>query len=199
MASCPSVLPCPLIENINLRYRECSSSLPHFPVNVTHRESPPVQQPDPAKSMCIFWSARQTRAALPSTLSMCRWRYQFSIQTHRVFSEVFCLECSNDRITSRDLMGAEHYWVNASSLFLWLPVCSLPSWNAMQSSKHFTWNLNIWMCAAFPRTDWATTSKLGTGTHLMAALSKKLSCGITRVSGDDKYRSNWTCWETGWG
>lgn len=32
-----------------------------------------------------------------------------------------------------------------------------------------------------------------TETHLMAALSRKLSCGITRVSGDDKYRSNWTC------
>lgn len=42
-------------------------------------------------------------------------------------------------------------------------------------------------------------STLGTGTHLMAALSRKLSCGITRVSGDDKYRSNWTCCFVWWG
>lgn len=48
------------------------------------------------------------------------------------------------------------------------------------------------VCCIFPERR-ELLSTIGKGTHLMAALSRKLSCGITRVSGDDKYRSNWTC------
>lgn len=73
--------------------------------------------------------------------------------------------------------------------YFYLFECTLnPAETPCDVVNNKAWALHV--CYSVPKeTQLLPTRK---GTHLMAALSRKLSCGITRVSGDDKYRSNWT-------
>lgn len=80
-------------------------------------------------------------------------------------------------------MNAEHYWVKAPVLFLITLNVLSASLKDREMWKTFNLKSEYRLYAILPLKE----------THLMAALSRKLSCGITRVSGDDRYRSNWTC------
>ena len=117
-----------------------------------------MQQLDWAKSMCIFWSVRQIQPVLPTTLSMCQWLRQFSIQTPCAFSWVFCLECSNDHITSGKLMNVEHYSVHAV-LFRSRWTCSLPRWNTF--GKHLAWGRDAANMLFFPWTGRSSSHQQG--------------------------------------